>query len=89
MCVCEILCACVGDRCHTHTHTHTHTRSPEEPGGLAVSPGRSRRKFHAPLHTENVSFILTTEKERERGGGGVKRVARWRGRKKKEEKPAE
>lgn len=27
-------------------------------------PGRSQRKFHALLHTENVSFILPTEGER-------------------------
>lgn len=27
-------------------------------------PGRSHRKFHAPLHTENVSFILPTGDKR-------------------------
>lgn len=43
-----------------HTRARTHSR----PRSLVVCcvPGRSRRKFHALLHIENVSFILPTEK---------------------------
>lgn len=46
-----------------HSHTNTHTQSPKSLVVCCV-PGRSRRKFHALLHTENVSFILPTEKGR-------------------------
>ena len=63
--------------------------SSEEPGGLAVSPGRSRRKFHAPLHTENVSFILPTEKERGKGGWGGTRSEKSGSMKREEKKRRE
>lgn len=54
---------------NTSTWLNTHINSGLRSLVFCCVPGRSHRKFHAPLHTENVSFILPT---------GDKRKEEWK-----------
>lgn len=49
---------------NTSTWLNTHINSGLRSLVFCCVPGRSHRKFHAPLHTENVSFILPTGDKR-------------------------